>query len=81
LPDLHLWWLGPGHLGAIASVTTRRTPGRLSDTWDSDPVHARWLVGAWHQQRALRNRSPDKGRADDIVASIEPASILGGIIS
>ena len=27
LTDLHLWRLGPGHLGAIVSVTTRRQRG------------------------------------------------------
>jgi cation diffusion facilitator family transporter len=27
LTDLHLWRLGPGHLGAIVSVTTRRGRG------------------------------------------------------
>jgi len=27
LTDLHLWRLGPGHLGAIVSVTTRRARG------------------------------------------------------
>jgi Co/Zn/Cd efflux system component len=27
LPDLHLWRLGPGHLGAIVSVSTREERG------------------------------------------------------
>ena len=27
LTDLHLWRLGPGHLGAIVSVTTHRERG------------------------------------------------------
>jgi Co/Zn/Cd efflux system component len=27
LTDLHLWRLGPGHLGAIVSVATRRQRG------------------------------------------------------
>jgi Co/Zn/Cd efflux system component len=27
LTDLHLWRLGPGHLGAIVSVTTRQERG------------------------------------------------------
>jgi cation diffusion facilitator family transporter len=33
LTDLHLWRLGPGHLGAIVSVTTRRNRG--SDYYQS----------------------------------------------
>jgi Co/Zn/Cd efflux system component len=27
LGDLHIWRLGPGHLGAIVSVSTREMPG------------------------------------------------------
>jgi cation diffusion facilitator family transporter len=39
LEDLHLWRLGPGHLGAILSVVT---------TKPRDPGHYRRLLGHFH---------------------------------
>jgi cation diffusion facilitator family transporter len=39
LMDLHLWRLGPGHLGAILSIATRRQRG---------PQHYRSLLGRFH---------------------------------
>ncbi len=39
LTDLHLWRLGPGHLGAIVSVVTRRERG---------PDYYRSLLGRFH---------------------------------
>jgi hypothetical protein len=41
--DLHLWRIGPEHLGAILSIATARARG---------PEHYRWLLGRFSRSVA-----------------------------